>query len=132
MRILPVGYDIEFVLLKLTQETRFAVDAAQAAGLIAQAAQPFDAAVVRNALLAVPGCKPGPQDSIDYLGSGMSYARLTVKPKSVHVENNCGLKDVIKLQSALTQALGAVFIHDLQSGQLHDADSFTQWWAKPL
>jgi hypothetical protein len=127
-----MGYDIEFIVLKLPAGTRFPVDAAQAATLIAQAAQPLDATAVRTHLLTVPGCKAGLQDSVDYLGSGMSYARMTMKAKAIHVENNCGPKDVLKLQAALSKALGPVYILDLQSRQLHDADSFAQWWAKPL
>jgi hypothetical protein len=126
-----VGYDIEFIVLKLPTETKFAVDAKQAKGLIAQA-QPLDAAAVRAVLLAISGCKPGPQDSIDYLGSGLSYARLTIEPKAIHVENNCGAKDLLKLQAAIAKALGPVYIRDLQSGQLHDADSYAEWWNKPL
>ncbi|HOA73797.1 MAG TPA: hypothetical protein PL151_08580 [Phycisphaerae bacterium] len=127
-----MGYDIELIPMKLPPETKFPVEPAAAKQLIARSAGGIDPATARAALLKVPGCKPGPDDTIDYLGSGLSYARMRVEPKVIHVENNCGAKDLLKIQAGLAEALGPVFIHDLQSGQLHDPDSFAQWWAKPL
>lgn len=127
-----MGYDIELIPMKLPPETRFPVEASAAAGLVKNSATTLDGQAARQALLELPGCKPGPEDSIDYLGAGLSYARMTMKPKAVHVENNCGPKDVLKIQARLAEALGLVCILDLQSGQLHDAESYAQWWAKPL
>jgi hypothetical protein len=127
-----VGYDIELISLELPAGTKLPVQAEAAARMVAKSAAALDAAAVREALLAIAGCKPGPDDSIDYLGSGLSYARLRIKAKAVHVENNCGAKDIARIQAGLAKAVGPVFIRDLQSGELHDADSFAQWWAKPL
>ena len=126
-----MGYDIEFIVLKLPAGISLPIDAKQAAKLLA-AAQALDAVAVREVLLAIPGCKAGPEESIDYLGSGLSYARLTIRPKAIHVDNNCGLKDLLILQAAIAQAFGSAYIRDLQSGQLHDMDSYTKWWQKPL
>lgn len=127
-----MGYDIELISLKLPADASLPVEPGMSATLVSKSAQALDATAVREALLAIPGCKPGPDDSIDYLGAGLSYARLRIKPKAVHVENNCGPKDVLKLHAGLQQRIGPVLILDLQSGQLHDPDSFAQWWAKPL
>lgn len=127
-----MGYDIEFIALDPSATVKPPVDPGSAASLVTKSARKLDAAVVRETLLAVAGCKPGPDDSVDYLGAGLSYARLRLEPKAVHVENNCGAKDILKIQAALAAKIGPVFILDLQSGQLHDAESFSQWWAKPL
>ncbi len=126
-----MGYDVELITMKPPPGTSFPLDA-QAAEKLVASVQPLDQAVVRAVLLGIPGSKPGPQNAVDYLGSGLAYARLTVKDTLVHVENNCGPKDLLKIQAALAARLGPVFIRDLQSGQLHDADSFTRWWSKPL
>jgi len=127
-----VGYDIEFVAFKPAAGTDFPMEAGPASKLVEQSGVDLDADAVKRALLDVEGCKAGPEGSIDYLGSGLSYARLTLKSGSIHVENNCGAKDLLKLHSALEQRLGPVFILDLQSGRLHDAQSFSRWWARPL
>jgi hypothetical protein len=127
-----MGYDVEFIVMNPPAGTSFPVDSKVVHKLLAANAQTLDAKLVGNALLGIPGSKAGPGGAVDYLGAGLGYARLTVKPKAIHVENNCGPKDLLKIQAALTAKLGAVFIHDLQSGQLHDADSFTKWWSKPL
>jgi hypothetical protein len=127
-----VGYDIELISLKLPAGTKFPVEPAAAAKTVSMSAATLDAGAVRDALLAIPGCKPGPEDSVDYLGSGLSYARMRIKPQAVHIENNCGAKDLLKIQAGLEKAIGPVLIRDLQSGELHSADSFAQWWAKPL
>lgn len=127
-----MGYDIEMIPMRLPSETKFPVEPAAASKLIAQSAMAMDAKAVREALLKIPGCKPGPDDSVDYLGAGLSYARMHVKPKAVHIENNCGPKDLLKIQAGLAEVVGPMFILDLQSGQLHDSTSFAQWWAKPL
>jgi hypothetical protein len=127
-----VGYDIEFIAMARPADAGMPIEPGAAAGLIARSAATLDADAVKTTLLATPGCKPGPEGSIDYLGSGLSYARLTVRARAVHVENNCGAKDILKLQAALEKTLGPVFILDLQSRQLHDGASFAQWWARPL
>jgi hypothetical protein len=127
-----VGYDIEFIPMKLPPDTQFPVEPAAATELISKFAVAVDNDAAREALLKIPGCKPGPDDSIDYLGAGLSHARMGLKTKAIHVENNCGAKDLLKIQAGLAERIGPVFILDLQSGQLHDAASFAQWWAKPL
>lgn len=127
-----MGYDIELISLKLPAGAKPPFEPATAASMVSKSAISLDAAAVHDALLAVPGCKPGPDNSVDYLGSGLSYARMRIKPKAIHIENNCGAKDILKIHVGLQARIGPVFILDLQSGQLHDAESFAQWWAKPL
>ncbi|MBI4581472.1 MAG: hypothetical protein HY718_17350 [Planctomycetes bacterium] len=127
-----MGYDIELIVMNPAAGTTFPVEPAAADKLIVQAALSLDADAVRTALLAVSGARPGPEGAVDYVGPALGYARLTVKPKAVHVDNNCSPKELLRIQAALTKAIGTVFIRDLQSRQLHDADSFMNWWTKPL
>lgn len=127
-----MGYDVELIAMKTRPQTGFPLDQAAAERQIAAAALQLDAEQIKQILLAIPGAKPGPDDSIDYLGAGLGYARLFIKPAAVHVENNCSPKDLLKMQAALQDKLGHVFIYDLQSRQLHDVESFTKWWSQPL
>ena len=83
-------------------------------------------------MLNIEGCKPGPDDSIDFLGRGLNYAHLVIREKAVHVENNCGAPELLKLFNQLAAKFPSLMIYDLQNKQLHDADSFKHWWQKPL
>jgi hypothetical protein len=123
---------VEFVLIPAPPKRPFPVDAAEAERLLASAAGIGDPAKVREALLKVKGCRPGPADSVDYVGAGLSYARLFVRDKAIHVENNCGPRDLLKLYEALRKTHPGLLILDVQSRQLHTAESLREWWAKPL
>ena len=127
-----MGYDVEFIRVSAPCEMTFSAGADESKALLSRA-KPFeDAEGVRSQLLDIEGCRPGPDDSIDYVGSGLSYARLTVKATAIHVENNCGSRDLLKVFNALAKSFPALLIVDLQSGQLHDAASFEKWWNRPL
>ena len=127
-----MGYDVEFIQLASAEGLKFPVEAPQAAKLVKKPAGIGEPAVVRELLLAIPGAKAGPGDAVDYIGKGLNYARLTVKPDRIHVENNCGPKELLKIHEHLSAKLPKLLIHDLQSGQLHTARSLQEWWAKPL
>ncbi len=87
---------------------------------------------VRTALLGLPGAKPGPAEAIDYLGQGLSYAKLYVRATAIHVDNNLNSKELLKIYSHLLGALPDLLILDLQNGRLHDAASYAEWWSRPL
>jgi hypothetical protein len=127
-----LGYDVEFVLAPSTQGLKFPMEPAQAAKLLKKPAGIGEPAQVRDLLLALSGAKPGPGESIDYIGQGLNYARLTVKPDRIHVENNCGPRELLKIHEHLAGKFPSILIHDLQSGHLHTAKSLQEWWAKPL
>lgn len=127
-----MGYDVELIPLNLPKDTRFPVEPKTARKLLDQAGPFADMAAVRSATLKIPGCKPGPDNSVDFLGSGLSYARLTIKPAAIHVENNCGAKDLLRIHEALRESIGPMYILDLQSKQLHSPESFKEWWSRPL
>ena len=127
-----MGYDVEFIQLTVPPETAFPVEPKQAAKL-AKKATPFaDPEAVKAALLKMEGCRPGPKGTIDYLGKGLSYARLSPKKEAIHVENNCSAADLLKILAQLQKLYPSLLIVDLQSRQLHTADSYKAWWAKPL
>jgi hypothetical protein len=127
-----VGYDVEFIQLPMSEKVTFPVSATEAARL-RQKAVPFaDARKLRSALLDMRGCRPGPDDSIDFMGQGLSYARLFIRESSVHVENNCSAPELLRLHETLAACCSRLVIHDMQSGQLHDPGSFTEWWSRPL
>jgi len=112
--------------------TKFPVDEVRAADFIANALTFDDPGYVRELLLDDDGTRPGPEDSIDYLGSGMSYARIFVRANAIFVENNCSARELLGIYESLTGAFPSLLIYDLQSKQLHDSDSYTTWWNKPL
>jgi hypothetical protein len=127
-----VGYDVELVQVSPPAGLSFPVEPDAAKRLLAQVVRFADDQAVRAALLAVAGCKPGPGDSVDYVGERLSYARFSVLADRVHVENNCSARELLKVHEELSKTLPNLCILDLQSGRLHDAASFAAWWARPL
>ncbi len=96
-------------------------------------AVPFtDPARVRELLLGMSGCKPGPGESVDFLGKGLSYARISVRADAIHVENNASPRDLLTIHRELKKTWPDLRILDLQSRQLHSAASFEAWWNRPL
>jgi hypothetical protein len=132
VRIDHVGYDVEFVQLTVPPETTFPVQPGQAAGLVKKAGPFADTEAVKTLLLKFEGCKPGPKGAIDYMGKGLSYARITASKNAIHVENNCSAADLLKILAYLQKSYPTLLIVDLQSKQLHTAASYKAWWAKPL
>ncbi len=126
-----MGYDLEIIPVRVPAGTVFPVEKAAATTILEQAT-PMDAQRVRGALLATKGCKPGPGDAVDYVGQGLSYARMTVTERAVHLDNNAGPRDLEAICQSLEAALGPVVIRDLQSGRLHTPESYRQWLSRPL
>jgi len=127
-----VGYNVELVLMVTPANTVFPVEAPKAKRLRSQA-KPFeDAQAVREVLLSIQGCRPGPGDTVDYLGRGFSYARFSVRTSAIHVENDCSGKELLVIYDSLIKTWPNLLIFDLQSEQLHNGKSFLEWWSKPL
>lgn len=127
-----MGYDLELIQVPTPKGTTFPVKAETAATLLAGVLPLAGTEQVTQVLLGIEGMREGPGGSIDYLGKGMSYARFRVGGKGIHVENNCSAKDLVRIYTRLVERYPSLLIHDLQSRQLHNADSFLAWWAKPL
>ncbi len=127
-----MGYDVELIPVKTPPGTKFPLPADRSRTLVDGASPLADPAAVRAALLALPGTRPGPAQAVDYLGRGLSYARFEVRSRGVHVENNCGARDLLLVYDALQKLLPDLLILDLQSGELHNRESFSAWWSKPL
>ena len=127
-----MGYDLEFIQVPTPPGTKFPVDEDRAADFITHALSFDDPGEVRAMLLDYDGTRQGSEDAIDYLGSGMSYARIFVRSKTLFVENNCGAKELLGLYEALAGMFPSLLIYDLQSKQLHDSDSYMAWWSRPL
>lgn len=127
-----MGYDVEFIQVPQQAGMTFPIAPAQAEALVKLAELIADPVAVRDAVLNVRGCKPGPGEAIDFVGRGLSYARFLILKDRIRVENNCSAGELIKVHSQLTDLLPGLLIFDLQSRQLHDAASFAAWWAKPL
>ncbi|HSW44571.1 MAG TPA: hypothetical protein VLM89_03265, partial [Phycisphaerae bacterium] len=89
-------------------------------------------AAVASVLRGMEGANDGPDGAIDYLGKGLSYARFSVRKDRVHVENNLNCAELLKVYDELSAVCPGLLILDLQNGQLHDAASYREWWAKPL
>ena len=127
-----MGYDVQFIQVPVPSNVSFPVQAGAAAKLLA-GARPFDdAEAVRTLLLGAEGCRRGPDDAIDYLGRGLSYARFSATTDAIHVENNCSPRELLKIYDRLVEVYPTLLILDLQSRQLHNPASFTEWWSKPL
>ena len=127
-----MGYDVEFVQIPVDSSTTFPV-AADAAGRLRKKAVLFDdPAAVSSLILQLDGAKPALDDGIDYLGKGLSYARLFVRKDGIHVDNNLNGAELLKLYGKLYERYRQLLIFDLQSGQLHDATSYKEWWSRPL
>jgi hypothetical protein len=127
-----VGYDVSFVQIAAPTGTVFPLEPKTAAKLVGKAAPFADPDAVRKTLLKIEGTRPGPKDAIDYLGRGLSYARLTVRKDAIHVENNCSAADLLKIFGQLVKEYPSLLILDLQSNQIHNASSYKAWWSKPL
>lgn len=127
-----MGYDLELVQVPVPAGASLPLEPAVADKLRAKAKPIGDADAIRAALLAVKGCRPGPEGAIDFLGAGLSYARFSFTKTAIHVENNCGPRDLLAIYEVLREICPQLLIRDLQSGQLHDAESFRQWWSRPL
>jgi len=127
-----VGYDVQFVQIPATVKVSFPVDADRAKVLLEKAQGLEDPDAVRSALLELEGCRPGPGDAVDYLGPGLNYARLFVRNDVVHVENNCSARELLKIYGKVVALQPALLILDLQSRQLHNAESYREWWSRPL
>ena len=127
-----MGYDIEFIQLTVPSGTTFPVEPKLAAKLVKKAASFADPESVKAALLKLEGCRPGPKGAVDYLGRGLSYARISPRKDVVHVENNCSAADLLKILAHLQKNYPSLLILDMQSRQLHTAESYKAWWARPL
>jgi len=127
-----VGYDVELVQVESPAGTHFPVPAESAKTLLKKTVPLKDPAAIIQVLSSLKGAKPGPGGAIDYLGKGLSYARFTVGKDRVHVDNNLNCAELLKVYDTLQAAVPNLLIHDLQSGQLHNAASYREWWAKPL
>jgi hypothetical protein len=127
-----VGYDVEFVQIPVDSSTTFPVPADAARRLRKKAVLFDDPAAVSSLILQLEGAKPALDDGIDYLGRGLSYARLFVRKDGIHVDNNLNGAELLKLYGKLYERYRQLLIFDLQSGQLHDATSYKEWWSRPL
>ena len=127
-----MGYDVQFVQVATPAGTFFPLSEKDAATLLARAI-PFDEpGAVRDALLAIEGSRPGPEGAVDYMGTGLNYARFFVDKTAIVVENNCNARELLAILGQLSRSYPTLLIRDLQNGQLHDAASFADWWAGPL
>ena len=124
-----MGYDVEFVQVTVESDEPFPRPARK--GTVATA--PFeDTAALRQALLGIEGARAGVEDTIDYLGQGLNYARFQVSQDAIRVDNNLNASELLKIYKALCELCPSLLILDLQSGQLHDAASYADWWSRPL
>ena len=127
-----MGYDVEFLQIPVPPGLNFPVAAETAKSLRSNVISFDDVERLRAELHSLEGCRPGPKKTVDYLGRGLNYARLTVKKNRIHVENNASVPELLKIYRQLAEKYPTLVILDLQNQQLHDADSFSRWWAKPL
>ena len=127
-----MGYDVHFIQVPTPPGICFPVAADKTDKLLAGAVPFQDLGSLRASLLKIDGCRRGSGDAIDYLGKGLSYARLVVRKDAIHVENNCSAGELIKIYKHLVEAYPPLVILDLQSRQVHDADSLMAWWSRPL
>ena len=126
-----MGYDLEFIQAAPAGGAKFPVQGEDAKAL-RKKADAFDAAQTRGALLGLPGSKEGPAKAVDFVGKGLNYARFEIKAKAIHVDNNCGAAELLRVYGQLKVTFPSLLIVDLQSGDVHDAASFQQWWSRPL
>lgn len=127
-----MGYDVELIQIAVGPEAAFPT-AAEDIGRDGGAHEPFASVdEVRAALLRLDGTRPGPDKTIDYLGRGLNHARFHVWLEAIHVDNNLNAAELLKIYKYLLSRYPLLLIHDLQSGQLHNAASFADWWTRPL
>jgi len=127
-----VGYNVEFLQVAVDPEASFPIAKEQVLGLLKKTKLFESTEAVRAALLELKGAKQGPDDTINYLGRGLNYAQLTVMEKTIHVDNSLNASELLKIYGHLLERYPSLLIHDLQSGQLHNAISYTEWWSRPL
>ncbi len=127
-----MGYNVEFLQIPVPPGMTFPVSAETAKSLKSNAIPFDDLESLRSEIQQMEGCRPGPEKSVDFLGRGLNYARLTIKKNRIHVENNASVPELLKIYRQLSEKYPTLIILDLQSRQLHNADSFSKWWAKPL
>lgn len=127
-----MGYDVEFVQIAAPANTKFPVTGPDSNALLKKRSRLVDPQGLRTALLKLQGCRGGPGPAIDYNGAGLNYARLLIHEDRIFVENSCGARDLLKIYRHLLGVCPDLLILDLQSRQLHDADSLEQWWSRPL
>ncbi len=127
-----MSYDLELIQVPLDAEQSFPVTDSAAQSALKDAIEFHDLDAVRAILLRIKGCRSGPEAAIDYMGKGLNSARLFVRSEGIHVENNCGPQELQKIYNHLLRAFPMLLIRDLQSEQLHNAESFLAWWSKPL
>jgi hypothetical protein len=127
-----VSYDLEFIQLPLPPGLTPPVEVPPGSRLLEQRIAFDDPVAVRQFLLSIDGCRPGPGDAIDFMGRGLNSARMFVKASGIHVENNCGAGELLRLYGRLAERFHDLLILDLQSRKVYNAESFTQWWSRPL
>jgi hypothetical protein len=127
-----LGYDVEFIQVPTPRGTKFPVDADRAVDFMANVIGFDDPGLIREKLLDLDGARQGPEDAVDYLGQGMSYARIFVKDNVIFVENNCSARELLGIYEEMSKMFPSLLIYDLQSKQLHDSESYMAWWCKPL
>lgn len=127
-----MGYDVELILVSVDPEQSFPVPADEARKYAAGRERFGAVEDVRALLLGLAGVRLGPEDALDYLGYGLNHARFHVRPDAIHVDNHLNATELLKVYKHLLSAYPGLLIHDLQSGQLHDAASYADWWTRPL
>lgn len=127
-----MSYDVEFISIDLPDKMSFPIEADKAQKLVTKTTPLPPHEKVADRLMRLEGCKPGPGDSIDFMGKVLNYARLTIKGDRIHLENNCNPTELLKLYEAVREVCPHVVIRDLQTRQLHDPESWKAWWSRPL
>ena len=128
-----MGYDVQFIQVDPSAKATFPIDGDSAEKLCAKATPFTDLNAIRETLLASDGFRPGPEaDAVDFMGKGLSYARLFVRAEAIHIENNANARDLLAIYHQLRVHSPTLVILDLQTKQLHDAKSFSAWWSRPL
>jgi hypothetical protein len=127
-----MGYDVQFIQIPVPSDITFPINANDVEDLLSSPISFDNPKKTKKKLLELQGTRPGPEEAIDYIGNGMNYARLFLKNEAIHVENNCGAKELLKIYHHLLKVYPALLIYDLQSKQLHSAISYEEWWSRPL
>ncbi|MHC4444218.1 MAG: hypothetical protein ACYTF1_24910 [Planctomycetota bacterium] len=127
-----MGYDVQFIQIPVPVDISFPVNADHMEELMSSPIVFDSLNKTKKKLLELKGTRPGPDETVDYIGNGMNYARLFVKKEIIHVENNCGAKELLNIYHHLLKVYPALLIYDLQSKQLHNAISYEEWWSRPL
>jgi len=127
-----VGYNVDLIQIPPQIAADYPAEGEFAEELISKAIPFDDVETVRRILLTINGTKSSTDGGIDYLGRGLSYARIYVNVNAVHIDNNLSCEELIKIYHRLLEKYRSLAILDLQSRQLHDADSFRAWWSRPL